>query len=101
MHMVASVNVRTVFCTGCDPQQLSDGTSLPTSVRCSAPLHSLGIRNGIVCYNSIDAEALAFYSCFNCDSQVTFSHLTARVCLPTGRWNGSIPQCECGMYNVS
>ena len=88
------------FNTGCDPQQLSDNTLLPTGVSCSAPLYSLGIRNGIVCYNNIDTGAIAFYSCFNCDSQVSFTSVMARVCLPNGQWNGSIPQCECGMCSI-
>ena len=80
--------------TGCNPQQLSDDRDMVASdvtMGCGAALHTLGTRNGIVCYDNIDVGASAVYSC-SCDSRV----ISIRTCLLNGSWSGTIPQCECG-----
>ena len=83
--------------TGCIPQQLSDGTVVSDGIGCGAPLHTLGIRNGIVCYDSIDFGATAVYSCSNnCGDKSAEVALSVRTCLPNGSWSGAIPKCECG-----
>ena len=79
---------------GCNSQQLSDDRGTVASdvtMGCGAALHTLGIRNGFVCYDNIDVGATAVYSC-SCDSRV----LSIRTCLLNGSWSGTIPQCECG-----
>ena len=87
-----------ILITACDPNGLSDGTSLDpldTGARCGAPLSTLGIRGGIACYSSYDIGSTATYSCLKCGLQhLEGSHV--RTCLSDGNWNGSIPQCLCG-----
>ena len=85
---------------GCNPHQLSDDTPLPTGVGCGAPMHSLGISNGIVCYSGIDTGAVAVYSCFSCASGIIERSPSFRTCLPNGSWNGIIPRCECGRTSM-
>lgn len=98
-YYVASMLVEsfTYVYTGCDSQELSDGVLLPSNVSCGAPLHSLGIKNGIVCYSSIDVGATAIYSCSSCYFGTVLGP-SVRICQPNGSWNGTIPQCDCGMF---
>ena len=63
-----------------------------TSTGCGAPLHSVVIKNGIVCYTGVDAGSTAFYSCSNCNSGAISS---VRTCQLNGTWNGTMPLCEC------
>ena len=79
---------------------MSDGTHAPLSddSRCRAPLHSLSIKNGIVCYTGVDTGSIAFYSCSNCDSGAIIS---VRTCQLNGNWNGTVPQCDCNSLNTN
>ena len=83
--------------SGCNRHQLSDHIPLPTSINqpCDAPMHSLDISNGIVCYSGIDTGAIAVYSCFSCASGIVERSPLFRTCLENGTWDGTIPQCEC------
>ena len=85
--------------TGCSTDQLTDGTLLPDDISCGAPFHSLGIKNGMVCFGSVDVGATALYYCSSCD-RGEIRNPSVRICSPNGTWNGSIPECECGkLYN--
>ena len=83
------------YLTGCDPQHLSDGTPLQDGTSCGAPYHSLGIENGIICYNGIDAGATALYICSSSTS-TSISSPSVRTCMPNGTWSGSVLHCDHG-----
>ena len=89
------MRILSFYPAGCSPYQLSDHKSLPAGVTCDAPMHSLGISNGIVCYSGIDTGAIAVYSCFSYASGIVERSPLVRTCLENGTWNGTIPQCEC------
>lgn len=78
----------------CDTRNLGDGTILPRDVLCDPPLNSLGIHDGIVCYNGAQVGSIAFHYCFNCGFS-TIRGSIVRQCRDNGSWNGSLPQCSC------
>ena len=91
-----------LYCVGCSLHRLSDDKPLPAGVTCDAPMHSLGVSNGIVCYSGIDTGAIALYSCFSCASEIVERSPLVRTCLENGTWNGTIPHCECdGMMSIA
>lgn len=83
----------TCFPSGCDINQLTDGTVLSNGVHCGLPLLSAGIRNGIVCYTGTGIGATATHHCFNHGFAVSSSAHSVRTCLPNGTWNGTISHC--------
>ena len=86
------------YFAACNPSELGDGTSLPDGLLCDAPLLTMGIKNGVICYSSSDIGATAIYSCLNCGVH-NLNKVPVRSCLPDGSWNGSFPECSCGMSN--
>ena len=83
----------------CSSDDLSDGAlEALDGVSCDAPLSTLGIKNGIVCYSSTDVGATAVYLCTDCSIR-SMRRVTVRICMEDGGWNGTIPDCDCGTYS--
>lgn len=91
-HKLYRAQSKLCFQLECDPLLLGNGSLHPNSMLCDVPNQSVGIENGIGCYNGTTTGSTAFYQCLNCHSDFNDS---VRTCLEDGSWNGSIPQCNC------
>lgn len=84
---------------GCDEHLLSDSNILTVEAahRCGAPLHSIGIENGVACFTGVNAGDTAIYLCSDAYHGDTVPYV--RTCLPNGTWNGTIPHCKSIIIN--
>ena len=83
--------------TECNPNQLSDGVSIPNSNVCGNFHSALGIENGIVCFSGTKVGSTAIYYCNDCGYKklIKSGQSLVRSCKHNGKWNGSIPNCKC------
>ena len=82
------------FLLACSSISLSDGTQLMNDVMCDAPFNSIGIKDGIVCFEDTNVGSSALQYCINCGFR-RISGMSVRTCLSNGTWSGSSPYCDC------
>ena len=85
----------------CDPRQLGETyVHVPDDVNCKSTLHSIGIKNGLVCYNGTAAGSIAIYHCLKSD--LTLERIASvRVCQLNGKWNGTVHYCHFMACNIT
>ena len=74
----------------CTPNDLGGPRSGQLDGRCSDSGNSVGVPNGVACYDGSSTGAEAVYLC---NDGYQLEGEGRRLCQMDGMWNGSVPTC--------